>query len=483
LPDDDQINYAPSRPHTVGSYTRSRLCWASTVEACRLSVFILLLHSGATFSQTLDPVQIPSAGPIATELKQGESPRTASTTKTTKQAATDAMVLDMRTSLELSQEPTPEPESVIVLAYEQSIANLEREEGPYSAALPEQMLGLGKALQQLDRHEEAITLFKRGAHLARINGGLYSAEQIAMLRGEIRSHLAVGNFTEVDARQEYLYRVERRSLANSAASVYALLDQANWQQKAFIAGIGDEEKLSQRLVVMWDLYRLSMAETMDYFGETSAELRKPLLGMLKTQYLIAGHQLFNPNGPKRGSAYVLQTGDRYRKGETVLQALAELGTINKAPVTQVIDDKLALGDWAWWFDKRTEALAFYDQVHSYVADAEDPTAAEYLASTLAKPKALPIIEGIEALPTPREDDGGELVVTFQVTDMGRVTNIERLREPDVEQDERAIGRLLRTLRDIRFRPRFQEGLPVASETLVWSWNAEAWREELLALRD
>jgi len=70
-----------------------------------------------------------------------------------------------------------------------------------------------------------------------------------------------------------------------------------------------------------------------------------------------------------------------------------------------------------------------------------------------------------------------------VTDMGRVTNIERLREPDVEQDERAIGRLLRTLRDIRFRPRFQEGLPVASETLVWSWNAEAWREELLALRD
>lgn len=425
-----------------------------------------------------------SAAPMAvSEHHPKAEPPLADTEKTP--MTKDDMVLDMR-PLPGTQQPTssePEPESALVVAYEQAIAALEREEGPYSATLPEQMLGLGSVLQQLNRHQEAIDVFKRGAHLARISGGLYSADQIAPLRHEIRSHLAMGNFSEVDARQEYLYRVERRSLANTIESAYALLRQADWQQQAFIAGIGEEERLAGRLIVMWDLYRLSMSELMELLGETSPELRKPLTGMLRTQYLIAGHQRFQPDGPKRDPTYVLQTGDRYRRGETVLKAIAELGTLNKAPIIQVIDDKLALGDWAWWFNKRTEALAFYDETQRYVTDTKDPTAADYLASALAQPVPLPMIEGIEALPTPHPGDGGELVVAFQVTETGRATDIERLRVPDVEQDEKAIDRLLRALRDVRFRPRFHEGQPVFSDTIIWSWNPEAWRGEVPAAQE
>ncbi len=413
---------------------------------------------------------------------KGTGTDTGTSTGTSASAASaDALVLDMRGSQQVQQPPTPE--SPLVLAFEQSIAELERLDGPYATALPEQLLGLGAALQKLDRHEEAIELLKRGAHLARINGGLYTSEQIALIRREIRSHLALGNFDEVDARQEYLHRVERRSLANTEASAYALLEQANWQQQAFMAGIGEDEMLSERLIAMWNFYRLSMAEMIEVFGAASPELRKPLLGMLRTQYLIAGHQRFNPTDPKRDPTYVLQTGQRYRKGETVLLALAELSALNKASVAQIIDDKLALGDWAWWFNKRTEALAYYDQVQTYATESKDPTATNYLMSALAQPLPLPMIEGIPTLPPPQPDDGGELVVSFQVTETGRAINIERLREPAVEQDEKAIDRLLRTLRDVRFRPRFADGLPVASDTLIWSWNSDAWQPELLANRD
>lgn len=376
------------------------------------------------------------------------------------------------------ENPLQVPESAVVLAYKQAITELERREGPYAPALSEQMLGLGNTLQQLGRHDEAIDTFKRGAHLARINGGLYSGAQIALLRSEIDSHIELGNFSEVDARQQYLHKVERRSLVGSEDSAHALLRQAAWHQRAFIAGIGEEENQGQRLIQMWDLYRMALREISDQFGETAPQLRKPLSGMLRTQYLIAGHKPFDPNARSRNAVQVFQTGDRYRRGETVLKALAQLSVRNNAPITQIINDMLALGDWAWWFNKRTEAQSFYAEAMRYATESKDPAATNYLVSALAEPAPLPTIVGLETLPQPRAEDSGALVVAFEVTDTGRATNIERLKEPGVEEDEKAIDRLIRALRDIRFRPRFEEGQPVATMSVIWSWDSEAWRSGL-----
>lgn len=480
MPDDDRTIPTTVQIATGDAFAKAtpRLTRTRLAAICCVGLITAMHDSPFSFAQVADTDPPQTASTPAVVNNDTGADTDTDTDTSASEASEDALVLNMRGSQEAQQPPTPE--SPLVLAFEQSIAELERLDGPYATALPEQLLGLGVALQKLDRHEEAIELFKRGAHLARINGGLYTSEQLALIRREIQSHLVLGNFNEVDARQEYLYRVERRSLANTEASAYALLEQANWQQQAFMAGIGEEEKLPGRLIVMWDLYRLSMTEMMDHYGETSPELRKPLLGMLKTQYLIAGHQSFNPQESKRDPVYVMQTGDRYRKGETVLKALAELSTLNKAPVEQIIDDKLALGDWAWWFNKRADALAYYDQVRAFVIESEDPTAAGYLTSVLAQPLPLPNIKGIQTLPTPQPDDGGELVVAFQVTDTGRTINIERLREPAVEEEEKAIDRLLRALRDIRFRPRFEESLPVPSDTMLWSWNPEAWRDKPLS---
>ena len=52
--------------------------------------------------------------------------------------------------------------------------------------------------------------------------------------------------------------------------------------------------------------------------------------------------------------------------------------------------------------------------------------------------------------------------------------MERLREPEVEE-EKAIRRLVRALKNTRFRPPFSDGMPVRVEGLVWSFEPEAWR--------
>ena len=389
------------------------------------------------------------------------------------------LVLDMRAGATAE----PAPESALIREYQQTIAATEARAGAYAPDLPEQLLALGTALQALNRHEEAIEVLKRGAHLARIHTGLYTREQLALVRAELRSHLALGDYQQVDNRQRYLYRVEREALAYNEESAFALLRHADWQRQAYLVGVGEEETLPARLLWMWDLYRLSLTEMIDYFGEEAPELREPLLGMIKAQYLIAGHQGFDPSRSRNtnGPVYVTKTNDAFRKGSAVLTALVDLSEANEQPLAQIGADKLALGDWAWWFEKRPEAQLYYDELQTAIAESEDPEAQQWLADTLAQPAPVPMLEGIEALPAPLWDDSGALVISFTVTDTGRVTDIERIREPDVEEDETAISRLLRTLRDTRFRPRFEDGLPATTETIVWSWPPAAWRDERLAM--
>ncbi len=392
-------------------------------------------------------------------------------------APANELVVDMREPAEPAPTTTP-VESPVIQDFTAAIAAIERQEGTYGPGLSEQLLGLGIALQQQARHEQAIDAFKRAAHLARINTGLYSREQIELLRRQIESQLALKEYEAVDQRQQYLYRVERRALRDQRDSPYALLRHAEWQRLAYQEQVGDEDTVPLRLQQMWNLYRLSLTEMIDHFGEASPELRKPLVGMLQAQYLFAGHQQFASSQRKNtaDSPYGPLSNYTFRKGEKVLKALIELGLI-QSDLIAVTTDKLALADWAWWFGKRKDAQRYYDDVHAFALESDDAVVQAYLQSTLAEPIALPTEDDLQPLPPPMWDDSGVLVVSFTISETGRVSNLERLAEPEVEEYEGGMNRLLRVLRRTRFRPPFEEGRPVASEPITWSWQAAAWRPQ------
>ena len=94
-------------------------------------------------------------------------------------------------------ESTP-VDSVEIQTFRDTLAGIESDQGAYAQALTEYLISLGQALQQQGRHTEAADVFKRGVHLARVNHGLYSAEQIPFIQGEISSNLAVGDLVEAD---------------------------------------------------------------------------------------------------------------------------------------------------------------------------------------------------------------------------------------------------------------------------------------------
>ena len=381
-----------------------------------------------------------------------------------------------------------------VAYYRQAIEEMESSQGAYAEGLQEQLLSLGMSLQQQGRHDEAIRVLKRGVHLARINKGLYSVDQIPLLQTEIASHMASGQFLEADERQMYLYRVQQRTLDRGEVRAQALMQQARWQRRAYEMGVGEQG--FARLLTMWDLYRLALNDVVDQQGDTSMDLLPPLEGMLESQYLIAGYQGETSSGGYGGddlaarqnqgrfNAYRSQS---YKRGQAVIQAMYDIEQKNNGGDKVAAAESLVmLGDWMLWHGEREAAFGAYRDAMMELAETDD--AQLHRERLFGTPVALPSLAGVRPLPEPIAAENGNLLLEFGVSNRGRVVDLERIEESidseeveaaedAVEQAEEATAatnRFMRKLRRTRFRPRFEDGEPVATEKLIWAYDTSNW---------
>lgn len=363
-----------------------------------------------------------------------------------------------------------------VRAYLEAVEALEEREGAFAPGLSEQLLGLGLALQRNGRHEQAIEVFKRGVHLARINEGLYSRRQLSLLQGEIASHVALGAFSLADERQRYLYRVQARTLSDTSRG-QALMEHALWQRQAYEAGLSEEPYA--RLMRMWSLYRLALSEFVKSEGETSPELLPPLYGMLRAQYLLSGFVGETTSGRYRSrgifgdeeSRQIAYRDESFKQGTAVIRAIYDVRLAQEsASSMDTIDSTLMLGDWQLWHNKRNDAFATYGELYEEL-DTSD--AAKAIRDEIfGTPKALPNIAGVRAIPEPVDERPGRLLLEFGVTDRGRVVDIERL--DDNPHNDADADNVMRRLRATLFRPRFSDGLPVDTEGLRWAYDISKW---------
>jgi len=414
-------------------------------------------------------------------------------------------------------------------AYRDAISGMESDQGAYGGGLSEQILSLGQVLQNQGRHEEALTLFKRGVHLARINDGLYSSQQIPLLQGQIASHIAQGQYSLADERQHYLYRVQIRSPDGSAMRTDALMQQAQWQYNAYHMGLGGAGFI--RLMSMWDLYRLALNDIITREGDSSPDLLPPLQGMLQAQYLIAAYQpeegysgsddLGARQQLHRFNAYRAQS---YDKGSAVIRAIydieqkqvlaqtaaqqesqeqeqeqeqlaltqatgqaepelepepepesesesesaAESATEQKSHSLATARALMMLGDWRLWHEEREQAGQAYREAMAELVGQDD--AQIKMEQMFAEPVALPNLDGLRPLPAAVEPAQDNILLEFGVTKKGRVIDLERM---DVnEVNEAKANRLMRKLRKTKFRPRFEGGEPVDTEKVVRAYGIE-----------
>ncbi len=527
------------------------------------------------------------------------------------------IVIDMAAPLEPERAPPPPPEPSALGVYRNYIESMEASAGAFAPGLTEQLLGLGLNLQALERHAEAATVLKRGVHVSRVQSGLYAPDQIPLLKGEIRSLIALQRFDEVDERQRYLARVESEALEGTPASIAALLDQGAWAEQAWELRLGEQEAHPEHLARSWEYYRLAYNQSSQLFGNESMELLKPLEGMLRLQYRFAEYQRASQTGSAFDGSSYRQTsamGGAYRRGEAVLMAIHGLKVFNGVPAGEQARDLVRLGDWASWMGRRADSKSYYEQAWNRitppppsetpdaltadetappssenapgdksVADGnfgesspegtgDEPDAVEVSDSatalaastaednseTLADPNSenaigtlpdeqgalasstdkaatsdtadetgspllppeappavddpvmraalfetvtpLPDIDALRPLPPFRRDATGPLVVQFQLNEVGKITELERLNVNTVTEaedtdsedenaddtptvnDSPAVDRLLRKMRRLRFRPRYEDGVAVETGMIVWSFDLDQTGTQALSLQ-
>ena len=311
------------------------------------------------------------------------------------------IVIDMAAPLEPERAPPPPTEPSALRVYRNYIESMETSGGAFAPGLTEQLLGLGLNLQALDRHAEAAKVLKRGVHVSRVQSGLYAADQIPLLRAEIRSLIAMGRFDEVDEHQRYLARVESEALTGTPASIAALIDQGEWAEQAWDLRLGDQESHPEHLARSWEYYRLAYNQSTQLYGERSLELLKPLEGMLRLQYRFADLQRENAsNSPFYGTSYrqTSALGGAYRRGEAVLSTIFGLKLLNGSSAGEQARDLTRLGDWARWMGRRSDSRSYYDKAWRRITP----------------PPMVPEAPEAAASPEPAADAGAEASATTEV---------------------------------------------------------------------
>jgi hypothetical protein len=361
--------------------------------------------------------------------------------------------------------------------YQNAIAETESSEGAYAAGLSESLYSLALSLQSQGRHEEAIKLFRRGVHLARINEGLYCPQQIPLLQGEIASYKAEQNYALADERQHYLYRVQMRSLKPGDEFTDALMQQAQWQYDAYQLGLGPEGY--SHLMDMWDLYQQAVQDVIAREGEKSPKLLPPLYGMLQAQYLISGYELRETDQQQVFAEdqrinepllrFRVYRSDSYQQGNAVIKAISGVDQGPATPGSKALAQTLVmLGDWRLWNGRTDDAWEAYREAETELAQAGDAQA--QIQQLFGEPVALPDFTAIKPLPPTVDPQQGDVTFAFGVGENGRVQDVERM--DNNEAEDRQASLLMRQLRRTTFRPRFTGGQPVETEKLVKAFDVK-----------
>jgi hypothetical protein len=128
-----------------------------------------------------------------------------------------------------------------------------------------------------------------------------------------------------------------------------------------------------------------------------------------------------------------------------------------------------LGDWHLWHQKRESALEAYQQAWDEISALENGD--RLLEEIFGEPVLLPDVPGANRDLTEPETLRGHADVTYTITSRGRVRDLELLATESVtaaseeeETDDNPV-QLLRRVKRLQFRPRFENREPVPVENV------------------
>jgi len=366
------------------------------------------------------------------------------------------------------------PDPAVAGAYRARLETLEQSVGPYADALAEPLASLAGQLQQQGDFGSAQRLYQRALHVVRINDGLYSERQLPILKSLLEIQRSTGDLEGLDQRYDYYFRLFGGGRAPySDTSLRTALEYLRWQREALRQDLDGEEAARRRMLRLYNLngelletagadpaldprwYRALVQSQLRnlYLIRERVEPRLETIGTLEQRPLFIGEVRQEDVDTVRLQGIEKSSLSR---GRELLEGL--LGRIPQAEPAERAGASLELGDWYQWNGRGGEAQRYYLDAQALLRQAGQQAESGRLFS---QPVELPDNGVFWQPPTAGADDGRVINATFDVTAQGRAGNIEAsAADPD---DEGSVGRLRRELAATRFRPRYEDGEPVATE--------------------
>ena len=389
-----------------------------------------------------------------------------------------------------------------IAEYEREIQARESEHGVYDPATGEYLLSVGLVYQNAGRHEEAVDAFARAMQIKRVNEGLQSTGQLLILEQLIKSNIANSDWEEVDRNYQQLLWIHKRNYDPGDPRLLPVVDTVGrWKLKAYkenlldagaLRVIGESEKLFQDTIGILERQ----------YGENDPRLINPLYGRALTNYQYAIEVANTPQDEFRGagnptrtqvvcrtiptpnggarricntirvpdpSYYASQSNNKdfalAQRLVTVGKALKQIVAIHEAnpdlPRESHAKALVHLGDWNLLRGKKTTAYKNYKAAYGLLAGADEHQ--EAIKELFGRPQNLPALR----LPLPEIDEKLEqekttsVLASFDVSRSGRAKNVQIIESepPDATSARR---KAKKTIRGRLYRPRFEQGEPVAT---------------------
>jgi tetratricopeptide (TPR) repeat protein len=383
--------------------------------------------------------------------------------------------------------PTLPDPSVQEVEYRQVIANMQRTQGEFALPLAEQLLGLGHALQEQGRLDEALKNYEASRHVMRVNLGLNSLEQAPVLTAMFSVYAAQGDIENAHTTQEALFnlRVRHHGGQDSPEAVNALLDWADWNVTLYMlldprpspeASVLPYSRFSDpRLELAYNTYtsalqtlqqhaqpgdiRLVMTERkLAALNFITDQKLQDTYGIAAPSYSTASTEQFDPAGDARANASTA----RFYDGDSALRrAIAHSARQPERRNAEVAARMVELGDWYLLFDRRAAALDLYRDALQFMRANSLPQ--EDVERIMSSGMPVPTPDAAYLAPTDAREFDGFLDVEFELTQFGMATHPRVIAS---STDDRRIEReLLREIRDCKFRPKFVADSPVKGEKI------------------
>ena len=373
-----------------------------------------------------------------------------------------------------TQVPSDPGLSRSITAYEKQIAELEAAEGPHAAGLVEARSGLGMLYQQAGDHGQAIAVLRDALQSVRVNEGLHSMSQVAILEAIIDSQVALGARDALRRDYEYLFWLYQRNYGERNAGLAPVIKKlGQWYFDLY--NFSPPNTTVEPLIAADDLYAKALKilpedapprDRADILYKVAVinhhvaeDVQDPMLSHREIREAMIPHG--------RGSPYLNEAAVRqyyadqsFYKGKRSLKRIVE--TYEKTLPDGIVDYARALvfmGDWLTVQRRVLEGGGLYQRAWAALEEHDaDPALVDEL---FGEPHP------IEQLPVPGEAEpqtgAGSYYVDalLDVPKSGWPTNI-RIQAVHPPEETALIRRAERGIAATRYRPTYRNGQPVAT---------------------